>query len=138
MSEAAKARGLKWLRLALIVGGGYEIIMGLVMIFLIQVFFPLLGAPEKINYLIFPRTAGALAVCFGALLLAAARDPARYLVIPLASIVLRLVIQLPILAGCLEVPAVLFPLLGFGAFDLVFAVLTALALKASGLDWKKW
>ena len=131
-------RGMRWLKIIMVAGGGYEILMGLAMIFLIQTFFRVLGAKAAINYLIFPRNAGVLAVFIGALMIAAARDPERYILIPLATIVLRLLIQLPILAGILEVPDLTWPLIGFGAFDLLFAAVTGWAIYRSGINWKRW
>jgi len=129
---------LRFLKGVLWAGGIYEIGMGLVLIFFITGFFRFLGAEKEINYLIFSRTAGTLAVCFGLLLLISARNPARYLAIILVSILLRVLIQFPILAGGLEIPNLALPLLGFGAFDLLFALLTGIALYRSGIPWRDW
>lgn len=131
-------RGLNFLKLVMRLGGGYEIIMGLVMIFFIGAFFRLLGAPKQINYLMFPGSVGVLAICFGLLLIGAARDPQRYIIIPLVSVVLRILIQIPVIIGYFSMPEMTLPLVGFGAFDLVFAVLTLIAIKRSGIDWKNF
>ena len=92
--------------------GIYEIGMGLVLIFFITGFFRFLGAEKEINYLIFSRTAGTLAVSFGLLLLIAARDPARYSGVILVSILLRVLIQFSIMAGLVadnsSAPSLLF------------------------------
>jgi len=126
---------LKWL---LVIGGVYEMVMGLVMFFFIQGFFRLLGATEPINYLIFARAMGTLAFSFGLLLMLSSRDPARYLLIALVSILLRLLIQFPIILGCIEVPEIRPLLLAFGATDLLFACLTGYAIRRAGLDWTNW
>ena len=131
-------RRLGLLQGLLLIGGAYEMAMGLVMFFFIQGFFHLLGAPEPINYLIFPRAMGALAFCFGLLLLLSGRDPARYLLIPLVSILLRVLIQIPILIGCFEIPEIRLLLLAFGATDLSFVLLTGYAVRRAGLNWKNW
>jgi len=130
--------GIRFLKIVLAAGGGYEAMMGLAMFFFIQVFFGLLGADKQINYLIYPRSMGVLAVAFGLLMLGAARDPERYILIPLVSIVLRVAIQAPIVWGCFEMPSIALPLIGFGAFDIAFAALTAHAIRRSGIDWKNF
>jgi hypothetical protein len=131
-------RRLGLLKGLLVIGGAYEMAMGLVMFFFIQGFFHLLGAREPINYLIFARAMGTLAFSFGLLLLLASRDPERYLLIPLVSILLRVLIQFPILIGCFEIPEIRPLLLAFGAADLSFALLTAYAVRRAGLGWKDW
>lgn len=136
--DANSGGNIRFLQAVLVAGGVYEILMGLVMIFLIKAFFPLLGAEREIAYMIYPRSMGVLAVSFGALMLAAASDPQRYVVIPLVSIGLRVAIQFPIALGCIETPSMTLPLIGFGAFDLAFAVLTAAAIWKSGIEWRRW
>ena len=75
---------------------------------------------------------------FGLLLLLSGRDPARYLLIPLVSILLRVLIQIPILIGCFEIPEIRLLLLAFGATDLSFVLLTGYAVRRAGLNWKNW
>ncbi|HUT51984.1 MAG TPA: hypothetical protein VM658_01200 [bacterium] len=129
---------LRYLKIIMAAGGGYEMFMGLTMIFFIGWFFRLLGAGDEIRYQMFPGSVGVLAVCFGLLLLLGSRDPERYLLVALVSILLRVLIQVPIITGCLQTPELTLPLIGFGAFDLAFAALTAHAIRASGIDWEKF
>ena len=35
-------------------------------------------------------------------------------------------------------PDMALPLIGFGAFDLAFAAVTAIAIRRSGIDWRNW
>jgi hypothetical protein len=128
---------MKFLKIVIAAGGAYECAMGLIMAFGIRGLFALMGTPIAIAPMIFPRTVSVLALTFGLLMLAAARDPERNLLIPVISILLRLLIQIPIVLGILELPGLTMPLIGFGAFDLSFAALTAWAIHRSGLDWKK-
>jgi hypothetical protein len=129
---------MKLLKIVIAAGGIYEILMGLVMVFFIRMFFGLLGSDAEITLLIFPRSMGVLAITFGALMLAASFDPERLIIIPLVSIVLRILIQFPIIGGCFEIPAIALPLVGFGAFDLIFGALTAYAIYRSGINWRNW
>ena len=129
---------MKFLKIVIAAGGAYEAVMGLIMAFFIRGLFALMGAPIAIAPLIFPRTVAVLALTFGLLMLIAARDPERHLAIPLVSIILRVLIQIPIMLGIRELTQLTLPLLGFGAFDLAFAVVTAVAIHRSGIDWKKW
>ena len=131
-------QGLRFLKIVLAMGGCFEIIMGLVMFFFIRVFFSLIGAEEEITYMIYPRCMGVLATAFGLLMLVAARDPARYIGIPLVSIILRVLIQIPIILGILEMPEMALPLIGFGITDLVFAIITAIGIIRAGIDWRSW
>ena len=128
-----RPRFLKWV---LALGGAYEVLMGAVLLFFIRDFFRLLAVEAAIGNPIFARTSGVLAVAFGLLLLGASRDPARYLLVPLISIALRVLIQVPIILGIREIPALTYPLIGFGAVDLAWAALTFLALRAAGLNWR--
>jgi hypothetical protein len=76
---------LRFLRIIMAAGGGYEMAMGLTMFFFIGWFFRLLGARDEIRYLMFPESLGVLALSFGLLLLLSSRDPERYLLVALAS-----------------------------------------------------
>lgn len=129
---------MRFLKIILAIGGVYECLMGLVIFFFIRQFFGLLGAEDEINYIMYPRSLGVLAFAFGLLMLGSARDPERYILIPLVSIILRLLIQVPIILGAIELPAMALPFIGFGAGDLILAVITVIAIKSSGVDWRNW
>ncbi len=129
---------MRFLKAILAIGGAYECLMGLVIFFFIRPFFSLLGAGEEINFMMYPRTVGVLAFTFGLLMLGSARDPQRYILIPLVSIILRILIQVPIILGAVEFPDMALPFIGFGAGDLVLAAVTAVAIKRAGVDWRNW
>lgn len=129
---------MRLLKIVVAAGGAYELTMGLIMAFFIHRLFALMGAQVTITPLIFPRTVAVLAMSFGLLMLAASRDPERYLLVPLASILLRILIQVPIALGIRELPTLTLPLLGFGAFDLAFAAATAWAIRRAGLRFTPW
>ena len=40
--------------------------------------------------------------------------------------------------GAFELPHMALPFIGFGAGDLVLALITVIAIKKSGVEWKNW
>jgi len=98
--------------------------------FLIQPLFSLLGILNlPMNYPVFPQVAGLLAICFGTILYYSARDPEKFVFIPVISVVLRIALQAIIIYNSFVLPFMTPALLSFGSIDLVLAILTLIAIK---------
>jgi hypothetical protein len=97
--------------------------------FLIEPLFSLLGILYlPINYLVFPQVAGLLAISFGVILYYSARDPQKFLFIPVVSVALRISLQVIIVYNSLVLPFMAVALLSFGSIDLILAILTLAAI----------
>ena len=125
---------LKWIN---IIGGIYEIIFGVLLIFWIQDLLKLLGVfYVNINFPIFNQTAGLLAIIFGILLITSAIDVERYLLIPIVSIILRFAIQFVIFPNIPVIPEMTIGLISFAIVDLIFGVITLIMVKKCGFSIK--
>jgi hypothetical protein len=121
---------VKLLRYLLIISGLYEIAFGAILMFFVEPLFSLLGILIlPINYPVFPQVAGLLAICFGAILYYSARDPQKFIFIPIVSVVLRVALQGVIIYNSFVLPLMAVALLSFGMIDLALAILTLIAIK---------
>jgi len=120
---------LKLLRWIILIGGTYEVIFGILMIFFIHPLLIMLGISNPIiNFPIFNQTSGVLAITFGFLLIFSAFDIQRYLLIPIVSIGLRIAIQFVIFPNIPVIPEMAAGLAAFGVVDLVFGGITLLLI----------
>ncbi|MFW9856512.1 MAG: hypothetical protein ACFFFG_15785 [Candidatus Thorarchaeota archaeon] len=127
-------RWILLLKYLLVLNGVYEIVFGVILVFLIETLLSLSDLLKNpINYFIFPQVAGLLAICFGILLCYSARDPETYMIIPLVSIFLRISLQLILIYNSTLYPFMAVAFLIFGMLDLVLAFLTFLLIKMAGL-----
>jgi hypothetical protein len=121
---------VKLLRFLLLLSGVYEIAFGIILMFFVQPLFSLLGILKfPFSYPVFSQVAGLLAICFGAILYYSARDPERYLFIPVISVALRIALQAIIIYNTVILPFMAAALLSFGMIDLALAILTLFAIK---------
>ncbi|MHA1266616.1 MAG: hypothetical protein ACTSRS_15375 [Candidatus Helarchaeota archaeon] len=121
---------MKFLKWVILIGGFYEIIFGILLIFFIQPLLSILGVSNpEINFPIFNQTAGLLAITMGILLIATAFDIQRYLLIPLVSVGLRIAIQFIIFSNLTLIPEMTSGLVAFGVIDLVFGTLTLILIR---------
>jgi hypothetical protein len=121
---------VKLLRYLLILSGLYEIAFGVILMFFVEPLFSLLGILIlPINYPVFPQVAGLLAICFGAILYYSARDPKKFIFIPIVSVALRIALQAVIIYNSVVLPFMAVALLSFGMIDLALAILTLIAIK---------
>ena len=126
---------LKIFKFIILIGGIYEIIFGLMLLFWIESLLTLLGVYfANINFPIFNQTAGLLAIIFGILLTTSSIDIERYLLIPVMSIILRFAIQFVIFSNISAIPEMTIGLIAFGIIDLVFGIITLIMLKKCGFS----
>ncbi len=117
---------LKWL---LIIGGVFEVFVGILFMFL-HIFLEQLGMP---TYPIFIQLAGALFICFGILLIYNGRDVEKYTIIAKTNCLLRFIVQPPSIIGMITYPN-FFPLLiGASIYDIAWAITVLYLLKREGL-----
>lgn len=121
---------LKWL---LIIGGIVEIFMGIFFIF-IHLLVGSMGLSIEIP--IFPQLAGCILLCFGYLLIYAAKDVQTYAIIPKMNILLRFIVQPAAIYNIIVVPAFIPILVGAMIYDIAWAIVTLILLKKLGY-WLK-
>jgi len=127
---------IKKLKLVSLIGGIYEIIFGVILIFFIMPLLNLLGLNiTKLDYPIFTHTAGLLAIIIGLILSFSAYNVEKYLLNIILIIILRLIIQIVIFVNIVLIPTIGLGLLIFGLIDLIFALITIYLIKASNLPF---
>ena len=127
---------IKKLKLVSLIGGIYEIIFGVLLIFFIVPLLNLLGLNiTKLDYPIFAHTAGLLAIIIGLMLSFSAYNVEKYLLNIILIIILRLIIQIVIYVNIVLIPTIGLGLLIFGLIDLIFALITIYLIKASNLPF---
>ena len=117
---------LKWL---LIIGGIVELFMGIFFIF-IHLLVPSMGLSIEVP--IFPQMAGCILLCFGYLLIYAAKDVKTYAIIPKMNTLLRFIVQPAAIYNIIVVPAFIPILVGAMTYDIAWAIVTLLLLKKLG------
>ncbi|UCE11315.1 MAG: hypothetical protein JSW61_05105 [Candidatus Thorarchaeota archaeon] len=106
-------------------GGAFEVVMGAaVMLWGDTIVAMATGLQTIPNYPLYWRTMGLLAVTLGSLQLVAARDPARYIVIPLAACCVRFILPILTIVQAFETPEMAMLLVGSTAFDVMIAMVT--------------
>ena len=127
---------IKKLKLVSLIGGIYEIIFGLLLIFFIVPLLNILGLNiTQLDYPIFAQTAGLLAIVIGLMLSFSAFNVEKYLLNILLIVILRLAIQIVIYINMVLIPTIVLGLLIFGFIDLFFAIISLYLIKASGLKF---
>ncbi len=127
---------IKKLKLVSLIGGIYEIIFGVLLIFFIVPLLNLLGLNiTKLDYPIFAHTAGLLAIIIGLMLSFSAYNVEKYLLNIILIIILRLIIQIVIYVNIVLIPTIGLGLLIFGLIDLIFALITIYLIKTSNLPF---
>ncbi|MHA2212019.1 MAG: hypothetical protein ACW992_02530 [Candidatus Thorarchaeota archaeon] len=122
MSNISKGQLLKGV---IGLGGVFELVMGfIVMVWGDTIVAVATGLQTLPNYPLYWRTMGLLAITLGLLQIVAARDPPRYLVIPLAACCVRFFLPVLTIMQAFETPSMSVILLGSTAFDVVLALMT--------------
>ena len=118
-----------------LIGGIYEIIFGILMIFFIVPLLNLLGANIiQLDYPIFAHTGGLLAIILGLILSFSSFNVEKYTLNIILIILLRFLIQIVIIYNLIMLPEISIGLLLFGLIDLIFAIFTIYLLKISNLS----
>jgi len=133
MEEEKANRILKILSM---IGGIYEIIFGILMIFFIVPLLNLMGLNIlQLDYPIFAHTAGLLAIILGLILFFSAFNVKKFLNNIIFIMILRFIIQIIIIVNIFIIPTIGIGLFLFGLIDLIFAILTIYFIKTSRLSF---
>jgi hypothetical protein len=108
------------------IGGTVEIVLGIMFVFLIAPFLGMLGLP---SIPFFSELAGVLVLNFGFLHIYAARDVKKFVIVPLASISLRLMAFALAVYNLYVTPALGTILIGAGSYDVGWSVIVLILLK---------
>ncbi len=114
---------LKWL---LIIGGYFEIVIGILFMFL-PYFLGNLGVPAGVP--IFIQLAGALFICYGILLVYNGKDIEKYSIIAKTNCLLRLIVQPPAILTMISYPVFIPLLIGTAIYDVGWAIVVLILLK---------
>jgi len=121
--EKGKAKRL--LKIFSLIGGIYEILFGMLMIFFIIPLLNLLGANIiQLEFPIFSQTGGLLAIIIGLILSFSSQNIEKYLLNIILITILRFVIQAIIIYNIILIPKIAIGLLLFGLMDIIFALIT--------------
>ncbi len=126
----------KILKILSMIGGIYEILFGILMIFLIVPLLNLMGLNIlHLDYPIFAHTAGLLAIILGLILFFSAFNVKKFLNNIIFIIILRFTIQIVIIVNIFIIPMIGIGLFLFGLIDLTFAIFTIYFIKISKLSF---
>ena len=126
----------RFLKVFSLIGGVYEIIFGILMIFFIVQLLNLLGANiTQLDYPIFTQTGGLLAIIIGLILSFSSFNVEKYVLNITLIIILRFTIQIIIIFNMILIPEILIGLLLFGLIDLVFAIITIYLMRIAKLPF---
>lgn len=126
--DEIKAKRL--LKIFSMIGGIYEILFGILMIFFIIPLFNLIGANiSQLEFPIFSQTGGLLALIIGLILSFSSQNIEKYLLNIILITTLRFAIQVIIIVNMILVPDIAIGLLLFGLMDIIFALITIYLLK---------
>ena len=132
--DEIKAKRL--LKIFSLIGGIYEILFGILMIFFIIPLFNLIGANiSQLEFPIFSQTGGLLAIILGLILSFSSQNIDKYLLNIILITVLRFAIQAIIITNMLLIPEIAVGLLLFGLMDIVFALITIYLMKKANLPF---
>ncbi|MFX0004014.1 MAG: hypothetical protein ACFE9C_02210 [Candidatus Hodarchaeota archaeon] len=126
----------RFLKIFSLVGGIYEIVFGILMIFFIVPLLNLLGANiTHLEYPIFSQTGGLLAIILGLILTFTSLNVEKYLLNIILITVLRFTIQIIIIFNMIVIPEISIGLLLFGLMDIIFAIITLYLMRISKLSF---
>ena len=129
-------KNLKLLKILSMIGGIYEIIFGVLMIFFIVPLLNMMGLNiAQLDIPMFSHTAGLLAVIIGLILLFSSQNVEKFLLNIVLIIILRFAIQIVIYVNIFFVPTIALGLIMFAMIDLIFAIITIYLIKVSGLTF---
>jgi hypothetical protein len=121
------------LRIVTIIGGIYEILIGIILVFWAEPFLNLLGASIIIiNFPMFHQMAGLLLITFGILMIISFFELERFYIVPLMSVFLRLGMQFVIFLNLSNMPEIMNVMIIFAVIDIVFAIITILLFLKVG------
>ncbi|MFX1379705.1 MAG: hypothetical protein ACFFA4_11510 [Promethearchaeota archaeon] len=128
--DGIKAKRL--LKIFSFIGGVYEIIFGLLMIFFIIPLLNLLGANiTQLEFPIFSQTGGLLAIIIGLILTFSSFNVEKYLMNIILITILRFTIQIVIIFNMVIIPEISIGLLLFGLMDIIFGIITIYLMRIS-------
>lgn len=126
----------KLLKIFSLIGGAYEVLFGVLMLFFIIPLLSLLGANiTQLDFPIFSQTAGLLAIIIGLILSFSSLNIEKYLLNIIIITILRFAIQLIIIFNMIIMPEIGIGLLLFGLMDIVFAIITILLMRIANLSF---
>ena len=129
-------KNLKMLKIFSLIGGVYEIIFGVLMIFFIVPLLNMMGLDIiQLDFPIFSHTAGLLAIIIGLILLFSSQNVEKFLLNIILITVLRFAIQIVIYVNIFLIPTIAIGLFAFAMIDLVFAIITIYLIRTSGLSF---
>ena len=129
-------KNLKMLKILSMIGGIYEIIFGVLMIFFIVPLLNMMGLNiAQLDIPMFSHTAGLLAIIIGLILLFSSQNVEKFLLNIVLIIILRFAIQIVIYVNIFFVPTIALGLIIFAMIDFIFAIITIYLIKASGLSF---
>ncbi len=132
--DGVKAK--KFSKIFSLIGGIYEIIVGILMMFFILPLLDLLGANiTQLEYPIFSQTGGLSAIILGLILTFTSLNVEKYLLKIILITVLRFAIQVTIIFNMIIIPEISIGLLVFGLIDIIFAVITIYLMRISKLSF---
>lgn len=127
-------KNLKTLKIFSLIGGIYEIIFGVLMIFFIVPLLNMMGLDIiQLDFPMFSHTAGLLAIIIGLILLFSSQNVEKFLLNIILITILRFAIQIVIYVNIFLIPTIAIGLFAFAMIDLVFAIITIYLIKTSGL-----
>ena len=129
-------KNLKLLKILSLIGGVYEIIFGVLMIFFIVPLLNMMGLNIiELDIPMFSHTAGLLAIIIGLILLFSSQNVEKFLLNIVLITILRFAIQVVIYVNIFLIPTIAMGLFMFALIDLVFAIITIYLIKMSGLSF---
>ncbi|NVM35005.1 MAG: hypothetical protein HWN81_05380 [Candidatus Lokiarchaeota archaeon] len=126
----------KLLKTFSLIGGAYEVLFGVLMIFFIVPLLNLLGANiNQLEFPIFSQTGGLLAIILGLILLFSSLNTEKYLLNIILITILRFTIQIIIIINMIMIPEIAIGLLLFGLMDIIFALITIYLMRRANLSF---
>lgn len=131
-----EVKAINLMKIFSLIGGAYEVLFGILMIFFIVPLLNLLGADiSQLEYPIFSQTAGLLAIILGLILAFSSLNIKKYLLNIILITVLRFAIQIIIIFNIIMIPEIAIGLLLFGLMDIIFALITIYLMRKANLSF---
>lgn len=128
-----QSRTFNVLTVVILIGGLFELLMGIVIFFAGDVVIAVSGGSPIPVFPLYWRTMGLLAIALGSLQTHASRNVERYVAIPIAASCVRLVLPILTYLQMLDSPSMGGALVVSSIFDFLLAVITLLLLYQVGL-----